>query len=70
MAWPDHEYVLGTDAAKSGIVANLGSSRWIVTRHDVIGKESLVLAKDATGRFAFDAPARRAVLFHFRKGRP
>ena len=68
MAWPDQEYVLGTDAAKSGIVANLGSGRWTVTRHDVIGKESLVLAKDATGRF--DAPARRAVLFHFRKGRP
>jgi len=70
LAWPDHEYVLGTDAAKSGIVANLGSGHWIVTRHDVIGKESLVLAKDATGRFAFDAPACRAVLFHFRKGRP
>jgi len=70
LAWPDHEYVLGTDAAKSGIVANLGSGRWSVTRHDVIGKESQVLAKDATGRFAFDAPACRAVLFHFRKGRP
>ena len=67
LAWKDHEYVLGTDAAKSGLVANLPTGQWTVTRHDVIAKATLVLSSEATGRFTFDSPASRAVLFHFKR---
>ena len=67
MAWPGHEYVLGTDAATSGVVANLPPGQWTVTRHDVIAKTSQVLADKASGRFNFDTPDSRAVLFHFRR---
>jgi hypothetical protein len=67
MAWPGHEYVLGTDAAQSGLVANLPPGQWTVTRYDVIGKASQVLSDKASGRFVFDTPDSRAVLFHFRQ---
>jgi hypothetical protein len=67
MACPGHEYVLGTDAATSGIVANLPPGQWAVTRHDVIAKASQLLADKASGRYIFNAPDSRAVLFHFRR---
>jgi hypothetical protein len=67
MAWSGHEYVLGTDAAQSGLVANLPPGQWTVTRYDVIGKASQVLSHKASGRFVFDTPDSRAVLFHFRQ---
>jgi len=67
MAWPGHEYVLGADAAQSGMVVNLPSGQWMITRHDVIAKTSRVLADKASGRFTFDTPDSRAVLFHFRR---
>jgi hypothetical protein len=67
LAWPQHEYVLGTNKAHDGIVANLPPGSWTVVQHDVIAKSTTVLARNATGRFTFAAPARRAVLFHFRK---
>ncbi len=70
MSWPGREYALGTDAAKSGLVAKLPPGRWKITRHDVIAKESKVLAESAMGRFTFDAPDSRAVLFHFQKRMP
>jgi hypothetical protein len=66
LAWRDHEYVLGTDAAKRDLVANLPPGQWTVTRHDVIDKETRQLSPAAAGRFAFDAPASRAVMFHFK----
>ena len=67
LAWPNHEYVLGTNKARAGIIAKLPAGDWTVTRHDVIAKTSDVLARDARGRFPFDAPASRAVLFHWRR---
>jgi hypothetical protein len=67
LAWPDHEYVLGTNQAHRGMVAELPAGRWTVTRHDVIARQSVVLSPDASGRFSFDAPASRAVLFHFKR---
>lgn len=67
MAWEDQEYVLGTDAAKSELVAHLPAGQWTVTRHDVMAKESEVLSRDASGRFRFDSPDSRAVLFHFKR---
>ncbi len=70
LAWPGHEYVLGTDAAMRGMVADLPAGQWTVTRYDLIKQKSVVLATDARGRFAFDSPARRAVLFHFDRTHP
>ena len=67
MAWPGREYVLGTDKAVKGIVAQLPAGTWTVTRHDVIARQSATLSKEVSGRFTFDAPESRAVLFHFRK---
>jgi hypothetical protein len=67
LAWPEHEYVLGTNSARSGLVANLPPGRWTVIRHDIIAKKSTNLARDAARRFTFDAPASRAVMFHFGK---
>jgi hypothetical protein len=67
MAWPGHEYVLGTDRATFGIVANLPPGQWRLTRHDVITKASQVLADKASGRFTFDTPDSRAVLVHFKR---
>jgi hypothetical protein len=67
MAWPDHEYVLGTNGARTGIIAQLPPGKWTVRRYDVISKRAVTLSTDATGRFSFDAPESRAVLFHFRR---
>ncbi|HXG12999.1 MAG TPA: DUF5060 domain-containing protein [Gemmataceae bacterium] len=69
MAWPGREYVLGTDKASKGIVAELPAGSWTVTMHDVIARRSVVLSKDAAGRLTFDSPDSRAVLFHFKKNR-
>jgi hypothetical protein len=68
MAWPGREMVLGTDKA-GAVTAELPPGSWSVTRHDVVRKESQVLSSDASGRFAFEAPPSRAVLFHFKRMR-
>ena len=65
LARPGLEYVLGTDAPRSGLVADLPEGRWRVVLHDLIAKESRTLAEDAAGRYRFDAPESRAALFHF-----
>jgi len=67
LAWPGREYVLGSNRARAGVVANLPSGTWTVTRHDVIAKQTLVLSTAAGGQFRFDTPASRAVVFHFKK---
>ncbi len=67
MAWPGEEYVLGTNKARADLVAELPPGRWLVRRFDAIAMEAVVLAEAAEGRFRFDAPASRAVLFHFRR---
>ena len=69
MAWGDREYVLGTNGARSRIVANLPPGEWTVTRYDVIAKEATKLSDTAKGRFMFDSPNGRAVLFHFVRSR-
>lgn len=67
LAWPGREYVLGTDKARNGILAALPEGTWTVRRYDVMAKEAAVLSKNASGRFSFNAPESRAVLFHFKK---
>jgi hypothetical protein len=67
MAWPGNEYVLGTDKAAAGIVAELPAGTWTVTRFDVAARSAKTLSTTAAGRFTFDAPDSRAVLFHFKK---
>jgi hypothetical protein len=67
LAWPGHEYVLGTNTARKNIVASLPEGAWMVTRYDIISKQAETLSETARGRFTFDAPDSRAVLFHFKK---
>lgn len=67
LAWPGHEYVLGTSKARKGIVANLPEGVWTITRYDIINKQGETLSQTANGLFAFDAPDSRAVMFHFNK---
>ncbi len=67
MARPGHEYVLGTNRARSQVGADLPAGAWRVTRYDAIDQEREVLSTGASGRFTFDAPDSRAVLFHFRE---
>ena len=67
MAWPDHEYVLGTSEAHEGLTANLPPGTWEVRRFDVIAMTEEVLSREARGRFTFAAPASRAVLVHFKE---
>ncbi len=67
MAWDGQEYVLGTNRARKGVRAKLPSGTWIVTSFDVLSKTRTVLSSDAQGRFVFDAPESRAVLFHFQR---
>jgi hypothetical protein len=65
------EYVLGTNGARNGLTARLPEGEWTVTRYDLLRRERTALATAASGAFTFDAPAGRAVLFHFRRnGRP
>jgi len=67
MAWPAHEYVLGTSEAQKDLAANLPPGTWEVRRFDVIAMDEAVVSRSARGRFPFAAPASRAVLFYFRK---
>lgn len=67
LAWPGHEYVLGTDEGRQGIVARLPSGTWTVRRYDVMAREATTLSEQAVGRFQFVAPDSRAVLFHFKR---
>ena len=67
MAWPGHEYVLGTNKAHQGAVANLPPGTWTVTCYDVVARKARVVNTAAVGRFDFDTPASRAVLYHFQR---
>ena len=67
LAWPGHEYVLGTNRAHEKIVANLPDGTWTIKRFDIISKEEQTLSESASGRFTFDAPDSRAVMFHFKR---
>jgi hypothetical protein len=67
MAWDGDEYVLGTNKQRRGIVANLPAGHWTIEQHDIIDKTSKVLSSDAQGKFTFDSPKSRAVLFHLKK---
>lgn len=67
MGWPGREYALGTDRARKGIVAELPAGKWTVTAYDVMAKRAKTLSHEAQGRFVFDAPESRAVLFHFKR---
>jgi hypothetical protein len=70
MAWPGREYVLGTNNSHAGIVANLPDGVWTATQYDVIARKATTLTTQARGRFVFDAPDSRAVLFHFKNLSP
>jgi len=59
--------VLGTCEKGRDLAAELPAGAWRVVRLDAVAMKEKVLAERAEGRFAFDAPASRAVLFSFRR---
>lgn len=67
LAWPGHEYVLGTNRARDNLQVELPAGRWQVTCYDAIAKSRKLLADDASGEFTFDAPDSRAGLIHFKR---
>ena len=67
LAWPDNEYVLGTNKPYKNIIANLPAGTWMVRHYDIINKKAETISEIARGSFAFDAPDSRAALFHFKK---
>ena len=68
LAWIGHQYVLGTNQSHENIVVHLPAGTWTLTRFDVISMTRQIMARDVTGRFSFDAPESRAVLFLFIRG--
>jgi hypothetical protein len=67
LAWPNHEYVLGTNKVHKNIIANLPAGTWTIIRYDIINKKAVTLTKTARNRFNFDTPNSREVMFHFKK---
>lgn len=67
LVWPGQDYVLGTNKAREGMVANLPEGTWRVTCYDVISKKRQILAEEAEGRFKFDSPESRAAFFNFKR---
>lgn len=67
MAWAGREYVLGTNKARKKIVAKLPAGTWEVRRFDVFSRKQTTIGKKVSGRFTFDSPNSRAVLFHFKR---
>ena len=67
LAWPGHEYVLGTNKGRKNIVANLPDGAWTIKRYDIISKREQTLSESASGSFTFDAPESRVVMFHFKR---
>ena len=67
LAWAGREYVLGTNKSHKKIVADLPAGTWTVSRYNIINKKAKIISKTARGRFTFDTPDSRAVLFHFKK---
>jgi hypothetical protein len=67
LAWPGHEYVLGTNKSHRDIVANLSDGTWTIKRYVIISKKEKTLSKSASRSFTFDAPDSRAVMFHFKR---
>lgn len=67
MEWAGAEYVLGSNRAASGLVANLPPGNWTVRQADLVSRRSVLLSRDASGRFLFDTPDSRAALTHFRR---
>ena len=66
MAWHGREVVLGTNAARKGIVAKLPKGRWEGQQFDVIARKHTVLGQSTGGTVRFSVPPSRAVLTHFR----
>ena len=67
LAWPDHEYVLGTNRARTDLRAELPTGRWEVTCYDAIAKDHKRLASEVSVTFEFDSPKSRAAFVHFKR---
>jgi hypothetical protein len=66
MSREGQEYVLGTDK-EAKVVADLPAGIWTVRSFDIERRQETKVAARVSGRYTFDTPASRVVLFHFRK---
>ncbi|UCD53571.1 MAG: DUF4038 domain-containing protein [Phycisphaerales bacterium] len=67
LAWPEHEFVLGTNRARTGIRVELPRGRWRVACYDALAKSREQLGREVSGTFVFDAPDSRATFVHFKR---
>ena len=67
LAWPGHEYVLGTNKARRNIIANLPAGTWSVIEYSIIDGTAAILSKTARGSFRFNSNNNRAAMYHFKK---
>jgi len=65
MSWPRRQYVLGANRERHAMVAKLPEGSWRVDLFDLIARKHQRVSEAASGRFVFDGPASRAVLFVF-----
>jgi len=67
LAWPGHEYVLGTNRPWTAIRVSPGPGRWELWCYDLLAKRRRLVAGGISGSVSFDAPRSRAALFHLKK---
>lgn len=60
LAWPNREYVLGTNRRHADVVVHLPPGRWDVDRYDVIAMETTTVAEDREARVTVNTPNSRA----------
>jgi hypothetical protein len=67
LAWPEREYVLGTNRARTGVQARLPAGPWQVTIYDVMAQNESLVERDAAGTLTFETPDSRAAFIHCRR---
>ncbi len=67
MQWAGREYLLATNRPKDQVRAELPAGKWQVRRYELMNMDILEITAATQGRFIFDAPDSRAVLFHFKR---
>lgn len=60
LAWPNREYVLGSNQRHADVVVRLPPGRWDITQYDVLAMEATTIAEDREARVTIDTPDSRA----------
>lgn len=67
MGWDSTQYVLGSNEARTNVVAELPPGEWRVDQFDLMAMESTTLATDAAGSYSFSTPNTVACMTVFTK---